>query len=695
MSTIDDLIAQLHSRAAERLLLTSGKPPVLTVDGELLPAGDDTLERDALDGMILLMGGDDDPGQQQFAYDAPSGAVSVTARRTDRLVQLIIVPAVLGVAEAGRSPQDGPDPAPSEGAGEQGPPAAAGESVDDFDDAVAFDGSDREDPATHERPGDELEPADSPLGPVEPDPAAGEVLEATSAEAEGEDDEFARSYLFGAEVQRFGPSDDAAAETEWFDPARVPPGWDGGEPPASAPAQRPDLEPANEHGGATPPGLEPDGHPGAAAPASPSLEPSARHAGGAPALDPTGHAAAASAGALPGLETAVGPAPVENGPRPAATVEVKRPALEARPDAPAMDRLFLKMVENGCSDLHVSAGSPPLFRKDGRITDLSGEPKLSAIQSEALLMGITPDRYRKQFEERNDVDFAYEIKGVARFRCNLFRDRKGIGGVFRQIPADILTAEALGLRPQLLELCQLKKGLILVTGPTGSGKSTTLAALIDHINRTREDHIITIEDPIEFVHDNRKCLINQREVGEHTNSFKVALRAALREDPDIVLVGELRDLETVEIALETAETGHLVFGTLHTNTAPGTVSRLIDQFPAGQQAQIRTMLADTLKAVIAQTLCRKTGGGRVAALEVLVVNNAVANLIREDKAFQIPSAMQTGRAQGMNTLNDALLDLVQQKVVTAEEAYWNAVDKSEFLNILKRNGIKLPGGRAD
>ncbi|MCG8468596.1 MAG: PilT/PilU family type 4a pilus ATPase, partial [Gemmatimonadetes bacterium] len=226
---------------------------------------------------------------------------------------------------------------------------------------------------------------------------------------------------------------------------------------------------------------------------------------------------------------------------------------------------------------------------------------------------------------------------------------------------------------------------------TGSGKSTTLAALIDHINTTRHDHIITIEDPMEFVHENKSCLINQREVGVHTAGFKVALRAALREDPDIVLVGELRDLETVEIALETAETGHLVFGTLHTNTAVGTVSRLIDQFPAGQQAQIRTMLADTLQAVISQTLCRKTKGGRVAALEILVVTNAVANLIREDKTHQISSSMQTGAAQGMKTLNDALLDLVKRKVVEPREAYWNAVDKPEFFSLLSRNGIELDG----
>jgi twitching motility protein PilT len=257
------------------------------------------------------------------------------------------------------------------------------------------------------------------------------------------------------------------------------------------------------------------------------------------------------------------------------------------------------------------------------------------------------------------------------------------------IPAKILTAEQLGLSPHILQLCRLHKGLVLVTGPTGSGKSTTLCAMIDYINRTRQDHIITIEDPIEFVHENQKCLINQREIRTHTDSFKGALRAALREDPDIVLVGEMRDLETIAIAIETAETGHLVFGTLHTTTAASTVDRIIDQFPADRQAQIRVMLSESLRGVIAQNLCRKIGGGRVAALEVLIPTQAIGNLIREGKTFQIPSMMQVGKAVGMVTLNDALFDLVQKKTVAPEEAHAKAVDKAGFEMLLKRGNFAL------
>jgi len=360
-----------------------------------------------------------------------------------------------------------------------------------------------------------------------------------------------------------------------------------------------------------------------------------------------------------------------------------------------MVRLFHEMVAEGCSDLHVSAGSPPLFRKDGEIVDLGEHEALPPERTREILFEITPERNRIQFGETHDTDFAYEIEGLARFRCNLFLDRKGVGGVFRQIPADIMTAEDLGLPEAVLHLCELSKGLVVVTGPTGSGKSTTLAAMIDHINERRRDHVITIEDPIEFVHANKQCLVNQREVGVHTAGFKAALRAALREDPDIVLVGEMRDLETVEIALETAETGHLVFGTLHTNTAPSTVDRIIDQFPSDQQNQIRTMLSESLKGVIAQTLCRRREGGRVAALEVLVVNNAVSNLIREGKAFQIPSIMQTSKGIGMTTLNDALFELVRSGVVEPGEAYRNAVARTEFRTLLSRNGYEVDEAAAE
>ena len=355
---------------------------------------------------------------------------------------------------------------------------------------------------------------------------------------------------------------------------------------------------------------------------------------------------------------------------------------------PAIDALFQAMCALGASDLLLSVVSPPIVRKDGQMQPLdAAAPLLTTGDLDALLTPIMPERNRGEFAEHRDTDFAYEIPDLARFRANAFVDRKGPGAVFRVIPTSILTAETLGLSTHILQLCQLHKGLVLVTGPTGSGKSTTLCAMIDYINRTRPDHVITIEDPIEFVHANRKCLINQREVRTHTGSFKQALRAALREDPDIVLVGELRDLETVAIAIETAETGHLVFGTLHTTTAASTVDRIIDQFPSDRQAQIRIMLSESLRGVIAQTLCRKIGGGRVAALEVLIATQAVSNLIREGKTFQIPSIMQVGRAAGMVSLNDALMELVTKKLVAPDEAYARAVDKSGFEALLKRAGL--------
>jgi len=353
-----------------------------------------------------------------------------------------------------------------------------------------------------------------------------------------------------------------------------------------------------------------------------------------------------------------------------------------------IDALFHLMCEAGASDLHVSVGMPPFVRKDGVMQALDkAAPPLDADSVVRLLDPITPEKNRHEFAERHDTDFAYEIPGLARFRANLYMDRKGRGGVFRVIPNKILTAEQLGLSPAILQLCSLSKGLVLVTGPTGSGKSTTLCAMVDYINRNRRDHIITIEDPIEFVHENKQCAINQREVHTHTDSFKNALRAALREDPDIVLVGEMRDLETVAIAIETAETGHLVFGTLHTTTAASTVDRVIDQFPSDRQAQIRVMLSESLRGVISQTLCRKIGGGRAAALEVLIVTPAVSNLIREAKTFQIQSMMQVGKATGMVTLNDALMDLVNKKLVAPEEAYAKAVDKAALEAHLKRVGF--------
>ena len=366
-------------------------------------------------------------------------------------------------------------------------------------------------------------------------------------------------------------------------------------------------------------------------------------------------------------------------------------AAVANPQAKTkMDAMFQQMAELGASDLHLSVSMPPMIRKDGKMQVLrAGETAITPDVMRQLLTSIMPAKNQEEFARRNDSDFAYEIPGLARFRANIFMDRKGMGGVFRIIPTKILTAEQLGLSPAIMHLCELSKGLVVVTGPTGSGKSTTLCAMIDSINKRREDHIITIEDPIEFTHENQKCLVNQREVHNHTDSFKDALRAALREDPDILLVGEMRDLETIGIAIETAETGHLVFGTLHTTTAASTIDRIIDQFPADRQEQIRVMLSESLKGVIAQTLLPKKGGGRVAALEILIVTPAISNLIREGKTYQIPSAMQTGKQHGMVMLNDALFGLVQKGLVEPIDAFVKAVDKANFESLLQRNGFRL------
>ena len=336
------------------------------------------------------------------------------------------------------------------------------------------------------------------------------------------------------------------------------------------------------------------------------------------------------------------------------------------------------MVTQNASDFHLSSGNTPTFRLGGTITTV-GKEILTAEAVKSLIYEIMPERNRLEWEQSNDTDFAYDLTGSARFRCNVFSDRKGIGAVFRLIPSRISTFKELGLPDTIKKLCFLQKGLVLVTGPTGSGKSTTLAALIDFINGHRTDHIITIEDPIEFVHPNKKCLINQREIHTNTEGYKPALRAALREDPDIVLVGEMRDVETVRIALETAETGHLVFGTLHTNSAHMTVDRLINQFPADEQPQVRCSVAESLKGVVSQTLCKKQGGGRVAALEILMGSYALSANIREGKLQQIPNFIQMGRKEGMCSLNDSLLELVSKGVVEPAEAYQKAVAKDEFL----------------
>jgi twitching motility protein PilT len=352
--------------------------------------------------------------------------------------------------------------------------------------------------------------------------------------------------------------------------------------------------------------------------------------------------------------------------------------------------VFLEfMVTERASDLHLGSGNPAIYRIDGSIVRTESQA-LSSDDIQGLLEEIMPERNKLQFGTTHDTDFAYEISGLGRFRVNVFMDLNGVGAVFRLIPAKIRSFDELALPDSVRELCKLSKGLVLVTGPTGSGKSTTLAAMIDYINETRNEHIITIEDPVEFVHQNKSCLINHREIHRHTEGFKPALRAALREDPDIVLIGEMRDLETIEIAIETAETGHLVFGTLHTTTAPSTVSRIIDQFPADRQSQIRMMLSESLKGVVAQTLLKKNGGGRVAALEILIGNSALANLIRENKIHQIPSVMQTGQKSGMQMLNSHIFDWIEKGDVEISEAMLKAVDKEDLRLRLKTNGYDIP-----
>lgn len=351
-----------------------------------------------------------------------------------------------------------------------------------------------------------------------------------------------------------------------------------------------------------------------------------------------------------------------------------------------LETLLRRQVEQHASDLHLRAGEPPVLRTHGEMQRIPELPPLTSDEIEAMLRSVMPQRNRDEFAASNDTDFAYEIPDCARFRCNALRERRGAAAVFRVIPAYIVTAEELGLSEEVQRLCYLTKGLVLVTGPTGSGKSTTLCGMIDLINRTRTEHVITIEDPIEFVHPNKQCIVTQRQVGLHTGTFKHALRAALREDPDIILVGELRDLETAAIAIETAETGHLVFGTLHTTSAASTIDRLIDQFPADRQAQVRVMLSESLKGVISQTLCKQMGGGRVAAREILLATPAISNLIRESKTFQIPSSIQTSKRLGMVLLNEALMDLVDAERVEPREAYTKANDKVAFANALKQRG---------
>jgi len=348
-----------------------------------------------------------------------------------------------------------------------------------------------------------------------------------------------------------------------------------------------------------------------------------------------------------------------------------------------IDAFFKLMNEQGASDLHLVTGQQPVIRINGELTRI----KYKTLENDPLkemLYEIAPEDKVKLYEETGDIDFAYEIPGLARYRANFFDQKYGIAAVFREIPSEILTCEQLGLPPVIRKLASLPRGLVLVTGPTGSGKSTTLAAIIDEANRTRKDHILTVEDPIEFVHKSKEAVVNHREVGLHTRSFAAALRGALREDPDIILVGEMRDLETISLAIEAASTGHLVFGTLHTSSAAKTVDRVIEVFPANQQEQIRNTLSDGLRAVVAQNLFKRSDRkGRVAALEIMIAIPAIRNLIREAKTFQIPSAMQTGKKYGMQTLDDAIMDHLTAKRISADDAYAKCNNKETFRPYLK------------
>ena len=348
-----------------------------------------------------------------------------------------------------------------------------------------------------------------------------------------------------------------------------------------------------------------------------------------------------------------------------------------------IDAFFKLMNEQGASDLHLVSGQPPALRIRGEMERIKYKV-LDEDELKAMLYEIAPEQKVKVFEETGDIDFGYDVLGIARYRANFFKQKYGVAAVFRQIPEEIMTAKQLGLPEVITKLASLPRGLVLVTGPTGSGKSTTLAAIIDVANRTRKDHIITVEDPIEFVHQSQGCIVNHREVGVHTKTFTAALRGALREDPDIILVGEMRDLETIALAIEAASTGHLVFSTLHTSSAPKTVDRVIEVFPSSEQAQIRSTLSDGLRAVVAQVLFKRIDKkGRIPALEILIANPAVRNLIREGKTHQIPSMIQTGKKYGMQLLDDAIMDLLNKGMISPDDAYSKSNDKAKFRPFLK------------
>jgi twitching motility protein PilT len=361
-------------------------------------------------------------------------------------------------------------------------------------------------------------------------------------------------------------------------------------------------------------------------------------------------------------------------------------------DVTSIDNLLELMVEHGASDLHVTVGSPPAYRVRGQIVRAEGYEPFGPDDTRSLLYRILSSEQQKHFELNRQLDFAYSMPGLARFRVNVYFQREAVGAAFRLIPQEIKTLEELSLPPVLHMLAEKPRGLVLVTGPTGSGKSTTLAAIIDEINRTRSEHILTVEDPIEFVHRHKRCIVNQREIGPDTPSFAAALKAALRQDPDVILVGEMRDLETISTALTAAETGHLVFGTLHTQSAPSTIDRIIDVFPSEQQEQVRIMLAGSLQAVVTQALLPTAdGAGRIAALEVLLPDDAVRNLIRQAKVEQVYSIMQTNTSRGMQTMEQALADLALRRVVSLDDALSRSSRPEQLTGILERSGFDVAG----
>jgi twitching motility protein PilT len=357
-----------------------------------------------------------------------------------------------------------------------------------------------------------------------------------------------------------------------------------------------------------------------------------------------------------------------------------------------LHQLLKAMVEKGASDLHVTTGSPPQLRVDGELIPLKTAP-MTPVETKQLCYSILTDAQKHKFEEDNELDLSFGVKGLSRFRANIFMQRGAVAGAFRTIPFKILTFQELGLPPVVAELSKKPRGMILVTGPTGSGKSTTLASIIDKINSERHEHIMTIEDPIEYLHPHKNCLVNQREVGADTRSFKTALKYILRQDPDVVLVGEMRDLDTIEAALTIAETGHICFGTLHTNSAVQTINRIIDVFPPYQQPQVRAQLSFVMEGVLSQSLLPKAGGpGRVLALEIMIPNPAIRNLIREDKIHQVYSSMQVGQAKfGMQTFNQALAALMMRRLITQEEGFNRSSDQDELKNIMASGGVNLPG----